>query len=133
MARTVEEWISASDDSAIPPRVRVRVFERAGGRCEECTRKISPGDAWQADHVVALINGGANRESNLRCVCSWCHAAKTAGDVAEKAKTAAARKRHLGIRPPSRMAGARNSGIKIKLNGQVVDRATGEPAGGKGR
>ena len=133
MARTVEEWIGASDDSAIPPRVRVRVFEKAGGRCEECTRKIGPGDAWQADHIVAMVNGGENRERNLRCLCSWCHAKKTAGDVAEKAKTAAVRKRHLGVRPPSRMAGARNSGVKIKLNGQVVDRATGEPVGGKGR
>ena len=63
--RSVEEWIGATPDTAIPPRVRLRVFQRAEGRCEECTRKLMPGDQWQADHVVALVNGGANRESNL--------------------------------------------------------------------
>lgn len=121
-ARSTEEWIGATPDTAIPPRVRLRVFERAGGRCEECTRKLGPGDAWQADHIVALVNGGENRERNLRCLCSWCHRTKTNDDVAEKAKVAAVRKRHLGIRPPSKFATARTGKFKQKLNGEIVPR-----------
>ena len=77
MSRSTAEWIGKTDDSAIPPRVRLRVFERAGGRCQgECGRILTPADKWQADHVTALINGGANRESNLRCICDWCHKLK---------------------------------------------------------
>lgn len=96
--RTPEEWIGATADSAIPPRVRLRVFERAGGRCEECGRKLGPADRWQADHIEALANGGANRESNLRLLCDWCHKAKTAGDVAEKATVYRKRIKHVGAR-----------------------------------
>lgn len=121
-ARSTDEWIGATPDSAIPPRVRLRVFERAGGRCEECTRKLGPGDAWQADHIVALVNGGENRERNLRCLCSWCHKTKSADDVAEKAKVAAVRKKHLGIKPPSRWPTARNGKFKQKLSGEIVPR-----------
>jgi 5-methylcytosine-specific restriction protein A len=33
MTREVPEWIGATDDAAIPARVRVRVFERYEGRC----------------------------------------------------------------------------------------------------
>jgi hypothetical protein len=32
MARSVPEWIATSDDSAIPVRVGLRIFERAAGR-----------------------------------------------------------------------------------------------------
>ena len=73
----------------------------------------------QADHIVALVNGGENRERNLRCLCSWCHKNKTADDVAEKAKTAAVRKKHLGIKTPSRFPTARNGKFKQKIGGKV--------------
>lgn len=33
MTRDVEEWIGKTPDSAIPKRVRLRVFERLGGQC----------------------------------------------------------------------------------------------------
>lgn len=48
---------------------------------------------------MAIINGGPNEESNLTVTCGWCLPEKNAEDVAEKAKTAAVRKKHLGIRP----------------------------------
>lgn len=118
--RSTEEWRGATPDSAIPPRVRLRVFERAAGRCQCCTRKIGPGDSWQADHVVALINGGANRESNLQCLCGWCHKGKTVGDVAEKSRTARVKAKHAGIKPKSRFACSRDSKFRKKLNGEVV-------------
>lgn len=102
MARSAALWIGKTDDQAIPPRVRLRVFEAAGGRCQCCGRKLGPGDKWQADHVIALINGGAHSEANLQCLCDWCHKAKTREDVAEKAKSARIRQRQAGIRPASK-------------------------------
>lgn len=102
MTRSTPEWVATHDDQAIPPRVRLRLFERAGGRCAHCGRKIGPADKWQADHVIALANGGRHAESNLQPLCPFCHASKTAEDVAFKKKSARIRARHLGIRPPSR-------------------------------
>lgn len=45
-----------------------------------------------------MINGGANVEDNLWPVLDEPHRAKTAQDVAEKAKVAAVAKKHLGIK-----------------------------------
>lgn len=98
MSRSVPEWIGATDDTPIPPRVRLRVFEKHDGRCYRSGRKIMPGDAWQADHILAIINGGQNRESNLAPILVDQHKAKTASDVAIKSKTARMRAKHLGVK-----------------------------------
>jgi 5-methylcytosine-specific restriction protein A len=118
--RSVAEWVGSTPDAPIPPRVRLRTFERAGGRCAACERKIGPADTWQCDHVVALVNGGANAEANLQVLCGWCHRAKTADDVAEKSRSARIRARHLGVRSGPVMPGSRRSKFKKKLSGEVV-------------
>lgn len=100
MTRSTDEWIGKTDDSAIPPRVRLRVFSRHGGICHLSGQRIRPGDAWDIDHVVALINGGQHRESNFAPALRDKHRAKTAEDVAQKAKNDRVRKRHLGVKKP---------------------------------
>jgi 5-methylcytosine-specific restriction protein A len=96
MPRSVTEWRGKSDETRIPPRVRLRVFERHEGKCALSGRKILPGDAWDLDHITALINGGAHVESNLQPVLKDAHRKKTARDVAEKAKVARTRAKHIG-------------------------------------
>lgn len=98
MSRSVDEWIGKTDDTQVPPRVRVRVFEAKDGRCHKCTRKIQAGEAWTCEHVVAIINGGENRENNLDLTCCNCLPKKNADDVAEKSKVARVRKKALGIK-----------------------------------
>lgn len=118
MARSVDEWIGKTDDDSPPPRVRVRVFERYGGRCHLSGRMIRPGDEWDLDHVTALINGGENRESNLAPALRDAHRAKTAEDVAAKSKVARIKAKHIGAvkkRPW-------HPHLKRKLNGEVVPR-----------
>lgn len=105
MARTVKEWIADTDDQRAPPRVRARIFDRDGGKCHICGTVIV-GKKWALDHVTALINGGENREINLKPVHIACHAEKTAADVAEKAKIAAIRQKHVGIVDPPKLRGA---------------------------
>ena len=122
-ARSTEEWRGASPNSAIPPRVRLRAFERADGHCQLCTRKIVAGERWIADHIVALINGGENRETNLQVICDWCdRKVKTPADVAEKARTARIRAKHLGIKKRSTFACSRDSKWKKRIDGTVVPR-----------
>jgi len=98
MTRSVETWTGKTDDSAIPTRVRLRVWDRAGGRCQICNRKLGPADKWQVDHILALVNGGAHSEANMQVACDWCHKGKTAEDVAFKAKSARIRARHTGAK-----------------------------------
>lgn len=100
MPRSVPLWVGKTDDTAAPPRVRLRVWDRCEGKCGQCGRKIRPGEGWTLEHLIALINGGKNAEDNLGVTCDWCLPAKNAADVAVKAKTAAVRAKHLGIRPP---------------------------------
>ena len=115
MSRTVPEWIGKSDDTPFPPRVRLRIFERDGGRCQcGCNRIIRAGEKWQTDHTVAIVNGGENRESNGRTILTEHHHGKTAEDVAEKSKTYKVRSRHLGIKKRKRTIPGR------KFNGDPI-------------
>ena len=97
MSRDVEEWIGKTDDTPIPPRVKLRIFEAHRGICHISGRKIRPGDEWDADHIIALCNGGENRESNLAPAIREKHREKTADDVAQRAKDDRVRKKHLGL------------------------------------
>lgn len=124
MSRQVTEWIGKTDDAPIPPRVRLRVFARHGGVCHLSGRTIRPGDAWDCDHVVALINGGQHRERNLAPALRIKHREKTAQDVAEKSKVYRKQAAHLGVklRKGRPMPGSKASGFKRKMNGTVERR-----------
>ena len=123
MSRSTPEWIGKTDDTPVPARVRLRLWDKAGGRCQSCNRKIMAGEAWEVDHVKAVINGGENRESNFQVLCSNCHKPKTRADVAEKARTARKRKAHLGIKSKSRpIPGSRNSPFRKRMDGTVERR-----------
>lgn len=105
MPRSVAEWIGKTDDTPAPPRVRLRVWDRCEGKCHRCGRKIPTGDAWILEHLLALINGGRNAESNLCLTCSWCKPIKDAEDVAIKAETYRVRSKHILPRKRSRLSG----------------------------
>lgn len=124
MSRSVAEWIGKTDDTPVPDRVRVRVFTAKGGRCHRCSRKIgiSAGEKWTCEHLIALINGGENRERNLDVTCRWCLPEKNAEDVAEKSLIYRRRKKHIGIKKPSKFACSRNSKWRKKISGEVVAR-----------
>ena len=103
MTRSVPEWIGATDDAKVPRRVRLRIFEREGGKCWISGRKIMPGEPWELDHRVALINGGEHRESNLFPALRDKHREKTREDVAQKSKAYAVRSKHVGIKSKSKL------------------------------
>ena len=124
MSRSTEEWIGKSDDAKVPPRVRVRIFEREGGICHLTGRKIDPvRDEWDLDHKLALILGGQHRESNLFPALREHHRKKTAVEMGVKSKIARVKKKHLLGKPKSN---GFNQRFKLKINGDVVDTRTGE-------
>ncbi|MEL8055956.1 MAG: HNH endonuclease [Pseudomonadota bacterium] len=121
MPRTVPEWIAKHDDQAVPPHVRARVFDAHDGICAESGRKIRAGEDWDLDHALALCNGGQHRESNLQPVLKDPHKAKTARDVAQRAKNGRVRKKHLGIKARKQLIpGSKGSGYRKKMDGTVV-------------
>jgi len=126
MPRKTPEWQGASPDTAVPPRVRLRVFEKAYGRCQFCTGVVGVAAMqWQVDHIVPIIAGGDNREDNLQILCDGCHKGKTGKDVADKARVARTRQKHLGIKPRSKgtpMAGTKASGWRKRMDGTVERR-----------
>lgn len=97
MTRALPEWIGKTSDTAIPPHVRLRIFQRYKGVCPKCTRKMRRNE-WECDHIKALVNGGENRETNLWPLCaSPCHSDKTKADVAEKSRVYKRAASHVGI------------------------------------
>lgn len=98
MSRATEEWIGKTADTAIPARVKNRISKRFHDQCAECHRNFDGREKPQFDHVKALVNGGANAESNLQPLCELCHGAKTKVDVAEKSHVAGRRATFLGFR-----------------------------------
>src|SRR5574337_1594628 len=97
MTRAVAEWSSDNHDAAIPPRVKLRIFDRQHGQCARCTARLYPG-RFQFDHAVSLINGGTHSEGNLQVLCDLCHKQKTRSDVAQKSKSYRVRAKSVGIR-----------------------------------
>ena len=121
MSRSVKEWTGATPDTPVPPRVKTRVFDRCKERCGQCGRRIIA-ETWTCEHLVALINGGENRESNLGVTCSWCLPAKNAADVAEKSDVYEKRVKHIGARPRSRhpVPGSKGTKFRKRMSGEVV-------------
>jgi 5-methylcytosine-specific restriction enzyme A len=112
--RSVPEWVGANDDQAVPTRVRLRIWERGIGHCEECGRKIFAGEMWHTDHRKPIMFGGMHRENNLRVVCLWCHRSKTRAEQGRKAKSDRVRAKHVGIKKPRTMTRWR------KFSGEIV-------------
>lgn len=64
-----------------------KIFLREQGRCYVCSIKLRVGiDKYQIEHPDPLCLGGSDDDADLRVICDNCHKAKTAQDVAAKAK-----------------------------------------------
>lgn len=118
--RSTAEWIGKTDDTKVPGYVRLRVFNRYDGICYLSKRKILASDTWELEHILALCNGGEHRENNFAPALIAPHKVKTKQDLATRAKNDRVRKRHLGIKKPSRFPGSRDSRWKKKMDGSVV-------------
>jgi 5-methylcytosine-specific restriction enzyme A len=127
MSRSVPEWIGETDDTAIPTRVKDRVFLAQDGCCAGCARKLAvAGERVEYDHRLALINGGENRESNIQALCPNCHKPKTRADVAIKSKNASVRAKRINAKDKTRkksiIPGSKASGWIKHVDGSASRR-----------
>ena len=93
-ARAVEEWVGATPDTPIPDRVKIRVFERYGGKCYLTGKRLSAGE-WDVEHIKRLKAGGENRESNLAPAWRKPHREKTAAENVENGIINRKKRKHL--------------------------------------
>lgn len=99
--RAVNEWVATHPDQEIPPRVKLRIFERCGGKCGLTGKRLSVGE-FDYDHIKRLRDGGEHRESNIHVVWRPTHREKTAAENSAGAKADKIRAKHLGIYPKSK-------------------------------
>lgn len=120
MSRSLPEWCGKNDDTPIPPRVKIRVFDRSDGCCASCHRSVGGRLRPIYDHIVALINKGENRESNLQLLCHECSGTKSAADVQEKSVIYRKRAKRLKVGKRHLIPGSKGSGFRKKMDGTVV-------------
>ena len=81
---------------------RLKIFERAGGRCWLCERKIQVGEKWEVEHRRALSMLGTNDDDNLAPAHLACHATKSKREATDRAKAKRMKIKHFGGKKPSR-------------------------------
>lgn len=96
------------DRQEFSKKIKLAAWNRAGGRCEDCGKKIRPGDGPEYDHSSPTFFGGAATLENCQVLCIACHSRKTSTkdikDVAKSrrivAKAAKAKDKRRGFRKP---------------------------------
>lgn len=124
MSRAVKEWVGKTPDTPIPERVKLRLMREHNYKDYITGLPLIPGQI-DFDHIVALCNGGENRESNLAPVNRKAHKEKTKQDVKIRAKTDSMAKSHFLGKPKRKSNGRgfqtnRNSKFKRKMDGSIV-------------
>lgn len=69
---------------SINPRQKQKILERDNFKCVSCG---ASGDfnCLEVDHIIPIVNGGYNNESNLQTLCYRCNMAKRFGkDISNK-------------------------------------------------
>lgn len=108
IGRPVDEWIGASPDSKVPPRVQLRILRRFSSKCYLTSIIIADGQKFDLEHIKPLEEGGEHRESNLAPVLRLAHEIKTAAERKRQAKADNAAKRAHGLHEPRSKLQSRN-------------------------
>ncbi len=107
-------------------RQRAEIFRNAGGKCQECGRKIGiGGERWEAHHQTGVWEGGRADVLNGRALCAVpCHADVTREQAGQRAEARRHQRNMAGIRrqPRNPLPGSRASKWKRKVSGEVVPR-----------
>jgi 5-methylcytosine-specific restriction enzyme A len=99
-------------------KIKVAAFERADGRCEECTARLAAGNV-EYDHRIPDALGGDPTLDNCVVLCRACHRTKTSGqDVPRIAKKNRQHAKHIG----AKVKRPWHPTLRKKMNGEIVPR-----------
>lgn len=105
-------------------KARVEVFMRQDGICGcGCGRKLET-KGWTLEHIVPLVDGGADKLDNMAAYSNECAKAKTKKEATERATIRRKRDKFINAMPKSKrpMPGSRDSGWKKTFNNGWVRR-----------
>lgn len=94
-------------------KTKLAAFERAKGQCEDCAKKLRPGDI-EYDHIIEDYFDGGNDLDNCSVKCKSCHVKKTKDNAKVIAKSRRLRAQTAGIKKRGGFRGWR------KLDGTLV-------------
>lgn len=111
-ARAIPDWRGRTPEAMPPKTVFDRIYARQGGKDAITGLPFTSKDRIVRDHIVPLIDGGENCESNLQLITEYQHKLKTAREAMTRGKERRVRakargyvtgqpKRKLGSRDPS--------------------------------
>jgi hypothetical protein len=112
---------------------KLAMWERCGGLCERCGRKIVGALKPRYDHIVPDAVADKSKPitaADGQCLCHECHDRKTfkqyggpasRGDVSEIAKTDRIIEKQAGVkkRKGRPMPGSKASGLRKRMDGKV--------------
>ncbi|NGP19154.1 HNH endonuclease [Devosia aurantiaca] len=104
----LKEWVGRRPESMPGQTVLFRLHAKQGGICAcGCGQVMNFNvDKIDCDHIVALIDGGENRESNLQLLLNACHKVKTAAEASARSEERKHKaKAFTALRRPKRGAG----------------------------
>lgn len=97
----IKDPVESTPRAYMSPQRRDRIFAAAGGICAWCRLPIVNGEAWIADHRIALALGGSEDDANLEPLhATPCNKLKTAADITAIAKAKRRQLKHTGQAPP---------------------------------
>ena len=128
---TERRWTLSEPRERLTRKQIAELYLRQDGRCPNCSQKLELKGGKPVcvdEHVTPLWRGGTNDLQNRELWCVPCTKPKTAQEATERAKGHRVRDRHIGAKKASRpMRFGRNDRLKRKMDGTIVDRATGKP------
>ena len=131
-ARAVPEWIGRTPEAMPGIHVLLRLHVKQGGKCacpDECGQVMDfDRDEIDCDHIVALKDHGENRETNLQLLRRKCHRTKTAAENIARADANRHKAKALTSRKKSSFKTNRDGPFKMKMDGTIINRKTGELA-----
>lgn len=84
----LKEWVGRTPEAMPGQTVLLRLYAKQKGICAcGCGQSMNLNrDAVDCDHIIALIDGGENRESNLQLLLNACHKVKTKAEATARSQ-----------------------------------------------
>lgn len=88
--RPKKEGATPRTQGSVWMATRERIFKRDKCLCQctECKASATPLGADEVDHIIPLIDGGADEDSNLQALNAKCHRRKTSAEATARAAAA---------------------------------------------